>query len=80
MYRILHIETGEYVYKDGGGGLYVKDPDDIKRLGLKVAEYKTLDKAHTIFNKDRHINLYDTYTRLNKKTKILFLVFEVKNV
>ena len=59
MYRILLIETGEYLYRDKHGNLCLYDsiPSYIDKREYKIAEYKTRDKANMIFTRKNEANM-----------------------
>jgi hypothetical protein len=78
MYKILVIETGEYLYKTNQGRLYssLKNFAYREKFG-KIATYKYKNTIHKIFI-DGKVNLYinDSLITLNKETKPLFEIVE----
>ena len=93
MYKLLHIESGEYVYKNDRGDLYLPTfvPYEYRYV-CSVALWKNRNSIHNVFvpktvNKFRwdilryrHTMLRisdEEYILLDKKSKILFEVVEV---
>jgi hypothetical protein len=78
MYKILVIETGEYLYKTDQGRLYSSLENLAYREKFeKIATYKYKNTIHKIFI-DGKVNLYinDSLITLNKETKPLFEIVE----
>ena len=94
MYKLLHIESGEYVYKHNNGSLYLPTAFPAKYLYVcEVALWKDRNSIHNIFipkivnkfqynelrYKHRYLTISDIeYLILNNKTKILFEIVEAE--
>lgn len=89
MFRILHIETGYFVYKMPNGNLFI--PPKAQQQLYPISEYKTRGRANAVFVKNRMMDIFTCedinssflsldykYTiKLNKETKLLFDIIEV---
>ena len=78
MYRILVIETGEYLYRTCQGKLYNSCQDSIYKSKYEtIATYKYKDTIHKIFI-DGKVKIYinRVLVTLNKETKPLFEIVE----
>ncbi len=89
IYRILLIETGEYLYRDKHGNLCLQKDIPVfgDKRGYNIAEYKTRDKANMIFTRRSArlklsfvITLHETSIYLNKESRCLFEVMEARLV
>jgi len=78
MFRILHIPSGEYLYKDCHGNLFLFSEEFERYFPCSVVEYHNIGKASNIFNGNRVINRGRTeQIRLGKENNKLFCIVEV---
>ena len=78
MYKILVIETGEYIYRTGGGELYISVENLLYKSKYEtIATYKYKDTIHKMFI-DGKVKLFinGRLLLLNKETKPLFEIVE----
>jgi hypothetical protein len=79
MYRILIIETGEYVYK---GSSLLFSLDEIRngisdRNHYAPVEFNTKGNAEKCFNGNFDIRIGGDFIRLNETTRHLFEIVEI---
>lgn len=78
MYKILVVETGEYLYRNSCGDLYLLADNFLYKSKYEnIATYKYKDTIHKIFIEGK-VKLYinGVLETLNKETKPLFEIIE----